>query len=60
MKLISSRDNPLFKQLKKLAASARERKKSQKTLLDGVHLLTVYLDRVGAPEMSAVAASMQE
>lgn len=60
MKQISSRDNPFFKLLKKLAASARERKKSQKTLLDGVHLVTVYLDRVGVPEMSAVAASMQE
>jgi TrmH family RNA methyltransferase len=60
LKHISSRDNPLFKQLKKLAASVRERKKTQKTLLDGVHLVSVYLDRIGAPEMSAVAASMQE
>ncbi|MFA7241197.1 MAG: RNA methyltransferase [Sulfuricellaceae bacterium] len=60
MKKISSRDNLLFKQLKKLAASARERKKTQKTLLDGVHLVTVYLDRVGIPEMSAVSASMLE
>lgn len=36
------------------------RKKSQKSLLDGVHLVAVYLDRGGIPEMSAVAASMQE
>lgn len=60
LKQISSRDNPLFKQLKKLAASARERKKTQQTLLDGVHLVSVYLDRIGTPDMSAVAASMQE
>lgn len=60
MKLISSRDNPLFKHLKKLATSARERKKTQKTLLDGVHLVAVYLDRMGVPEMAAIAASMQE
>lgn len=59
MKNISSRDNPFFKQLKKLVASARERKRSRKALLDGVHLVCVYLDRVGVPEMSAVAASMQ-
>lgn len=60
MKQISSRDNPLFKQLKKLAVSARERKKTQKALLDGIHLISVYLDRVGPPEMLTIAASMQE
>ncbi len=37
--LISSSDNPQFKQLKKLATSARERRKTSSTLLDGVHLL---------------------
>lgn len=57
MKQISSRDNAFFKQLKKLAASARERKKTQKALLDGVHLTGAYIDKIGIPEISAVAAS---
>lgn len=39
---ITSRDNPHFKALKKLASSARERRKCQQTLLEGMHLLTAY------------------
>lgn len=42
MKLIQSRDNPLYKQLKKLAESGRERRKTGQTLLDGVHLVEAY------------------
>jgi len=42
MKLIRSRDNPFFKQLKRLAESGRERRKCGKTLLDGVHLVAAY------------------
>ena len=42
MKLIRSRDNPVFKQLKKLAESGRERRKRGLTLLDGVHLVAAY------------------
>lgn len=44
MKLILSRDNPFYKQLVKLADSARQRHKAQQTLLDGAHLLAAYLD----------------
>ncbi|MEJ1958243.1 MAG: hypothetical protein WDM70_01275 [Nitrosomonadales bacterium] len=43
MKHISSRDNPFFKALLKIAGSARQRKKSGQTLLDGVHLVEAYL-----------------
>lgn len=43
MKHITSRDNPFFKELKKLAGSARQRKKSAQTLLDGAHLLQSYI-----------------
>lgn len=60
MKLVSSRDNSLFKALKKLAHSARERRKTGKALLDGVHLIVAYMERFGAPEMLAVARSAQE
>ncbi len=44
MKHISSRDNPLFKELKKLAGSARKRGKSAQALLEGVHLVQAALD----------------
>lgn len=43
MKQISSRDNPFFKDALKLAGSARQRKKTGQTLLDGIHLLQAYL-----------------
>jgi TrmH family RNA methyltransferase len=46
---ITSRDNPLFKRLKKLAESARERRESRTTLLDGEHLVESYLDAGGRP-----------
>ena len=39
MKYITSRDNPLFKELKKLAGSSRQRHKAGQTLLDGIHLV---------------------
>jgi TrmH family RNA methyltransferase len=42
MKSISSRENVLFKQLKRLAGSSRERRKQGQTLLDGLHLLEAY------------------
>lgn len=42
MKLIQSRDNPFYKGLKRLAESGRERRKTGRTLLDGVHLVEAY------------------
>lgn len=50
-KHIISRDNPVFKQLKKLAENARERRAEGKTLLDGVHLIEGYLQAFGEPEL---------
>lgn len=44
MKSISSRDNPFYKELNRLAGSARARKQAGRTLLDGPHLLRAYLD----------------
>lgn len=43
MKHISSRDNPLVKHLRGLAESARERRDSGLTVLDGVHLAEAAL-----------------
>ena len=57
LKFISSRENPLFKALKKLGTSARERKKSGCTLIDGEHLLTAYLDAIGAPQTIVVSTA---
>lgn len=57
MKLIQSRDNPLFKQLKRLADSGRERRKSGLTLLDGVHLVQAYEGAFGRLESLIVAES---
>jgi len=53
-KHITSADNPQFKQLKKLAGSARERRKTGQTLLDGVHLLHALADAGGMPELLVV------
>ena len=54
---ITSRDNPIFKRLNKLADSARARREGRMTLLDGEHLLTAYLDAGGLPRTLARAAS---
>jgi len=50
-KHITSRDNPIFKYLKKLAENARERRAEGKTLLDGVHLIESYCEAFGEPEL---------
>ncbi len=50
MKLIQSRDNPFFKDLVKLAGSARQRRNAGQTLLDGVHLVQAYLASGSKPQ----------
>lgn len=57
MKTISSRDNPLYKELKTLAGSAQARRKLGRTLLDGVHLCQSYLQLRGVPPQCIVSAS---
>ncbi|WP_334107343.1 TrmH family RNA methyltransferase [Methylobacillus sp.] len=54
-KHITSRDNSLFKQLRKLAENARERRKSNETLLDGAHLLQAYIEQFGLPKLLIIA-----
>ena len=49
MKRISSRDNAHFRELKRLQASARERRRSGRLLLDGMHLISAYQQRCGSP-----------
>ena len=50
MKHITSRDNPTFKELKSLAEDIREQRRQGRTLLDGIHLVAAYCDKVGLPE----------
>lgn len=55
--LITSLDNPLYKRLKKLAESARARRESRMTLLDGDHLIRACLDAGGSPQTLLYSAS---
>ena len=57
MRVIQSRDNPLYKQVRRLAESARERKKSGLTLLDGMHLISAYIEAFGEPDTVLVSDS---
>lgn len=57
MQPITSRDNPFFKQLIKLGISARQRKTSGQTLLDGVHLIQSYYAALGPPISLIVSES---
>ena len=54
-KHITSRDNSLFKQLKKLADSSRERRMQKQTLLDGPHLVNAYIETFDMPELLIIA-----
>lgn len=57
MKTITSRENPLYKELKHLATSSQARRKAGRTLLDGVHLSCAWLDMRGAPLQCIVSES---
>jgi TrmH family RNA methyltransferase len=58
VKLIRSRDNPFFKQLRRLAESGRERRKAAKTLLDGVHLVGAYEQAIGPVDTLVIGESV--
>lgn len=58
-KHITSRDNPFFKSLRKLAESSRERRKSGKTLLDGEHLIAAYVATGRLPEALILLEGME-
>jgi len=50
MPRVTARDNPRLLEAARLVASSRDRRKRGKCVLEGEHLVSVYLDRVGAPE----------
>ena len=55
MQRITSRQNPRLAEARRLAQSSRERRKAGRCILEGEHLVAVYCDRVGAPELLIVA-----
>ena len=60
MKLISSRDNPFFKELAKLSSSAKFRREENKTLLDGAHLLSAYVGSGQVPRHILLSAAASQ
>lgn len=52
---ITSRSNPRLREVGRLLASARDRRKAGKCVLEGEHLIEVCADRHGAPEVLLVA-----
>lgn len=59
MKLIASRDNPVFKSLYRLAHDPRAVRKQKRTLIDGPHLVRACLDSGLVPAMLLVSESGQ-
>jgi TrmH family RNA methyltransferase len=57
VKLIASRDNPTFKDLRDLAGDARRQRREGRALLDGPHLVAAALDHDLLPELVAVSES---
>lgn len=57
MKVVTSRDNPAFKDLRDLARDARRQKREARTLLDGPHLVVAALDQGHVPDLVAVSES---
>lgn len=60
MKTITSTENPRFRTLLKLVQSARERRASGRSLLDGVHLVAAYREHIGLPAEIALSPGGQE
>ena len=51
---IESRRNERLREVARLIASSRERRKSGRCVLEGAHLIDVYRERIGAPETLVV------
>lgn len=57
MQSITSRDNPRLKSATRLLSSSRERRKMGRCVLEGEHLVDVYVRRHGTPETLLVVES---
>lgn len=58
MKSITSSKNPLYKELKGIATTAKARREYGQTLLEGVHLAQQYLDTHQAPALCIVSENV--
>ncbi|MBU6271002.1 MAG: RNA methyltransferase [Betaproteobacteria bacterium] len=56
---LSSRDNPLLRQLVRIVESSRERRQLGVSFIEGVHLCATYLARVGRPRLTLVTPEAQ-
>lgn len=56
---VSSRDNPAYKRLVRLASTSQARKREGLSVIDGVHGVQTYLEKVGMPAILAVSESGQ-
>jgi TrmH family RNA methyltransferase len=57
MTLITSTDNPRFRELVGLAESGRDRRQVGLALIDGLHLIETFRQRIGAPHQLVVSSS---
>lgn len=57
MKTISSRGNPLYKNLVKLSDSSKQRRKNSLALLEGARLVSACCEKTGLPEHLIVSES---
>ena len=55
MKVVTSRDNPAFRDLRDLVRDARRQKREGRTVLDGPHLVAAALDHGLIPDLVAVS-----
>ena len=58
MQHIESRQNPRLREVARLIASSRDRRKAQRCVLEGAHLIGVYCDRGSVPETLVVVDDM--
>ncbi len=56
----TSRHNPRLREAARLIASSRDRRKAGRCVLEGDHLLEVYLARIGTPDFVVVVDELRE
>ena len=57
---VSSTHNSRLQHAMRLVASSRDRRKAGRCVLEGEHLVSVYLARAGLPELLIVVAERME
>ncbi|HEX6137337.1 MAG TPA: RNA methyltransferase [Casimicrobiaceae bacterium] len=60
MRRVASHRNERLREVARLAASSRDRRKSGRCVLEGAHLVDVYCERIGTPETLVVVEDVVE